>query len=60
MTEKQRRILKNIGKVAAYTAITGGSYILARGAMSLLLRGMKPKHRDNASTKARHEKAQSA
>ena len=60
MTEKQKRILRKVGKVAAYTAITGGSYILARGALSLLLRRMDPKHQDNARTKARNEKAQSA
>ena len=60
MTEKQRRILKNVGKVAAYTAITGGSYILARGALSLLLRKMDPKQKDNARTKARKEKSQPA
>jgi hypothetical protein len=60
MTEKQRRILKNVGKVAAYTAITGGSYILARGALSLLLRRMEPKRQDNARTKARNEKSQLA
>ena len=45
--------------VAAYTAITGGSYILARGALSLLKK-IEPKNRDNVRTKARHEKAQSA
>jgi hypothetical protein len=60
MTEKQKRILRNVGKVAAYTAITGGSYILARGALSLLLRRMEPKQQDNASIKARNQKAQSA
>ncbi len=60
MTEKQRHILKKVGKVAAYTAITGGSYILARGALSLLLRRMEPKHQDNARIKARNEKSQSA
>ena len=60
MTEKQRRILRSVGKVAAYTAITGGSYILARGAMSLLLKKMEPKHRDDARTKAHNEKPQSA
>jgi len=38
VTDKQKRLLKKIGKVAAYTAITGGSYILARGALSLLLK----------------------
>jgi hypothetical protein len=59
VTEKQKRFLKKIGKVAAYTAITGGSYILARGALSLLLKRMEPKNRDNVKTKARHEKAQS-
>jgi hypothetical protein len=60
MTEKQRHILKKVGKVAAYTAITGGSYILARGALSLLLRRMEPKQEDNARTKARNEKSQPA
>jgi len=60
MTEKQRHILKKVGKVAAYTAITGGSYILARGALSLLLRRMEPKQEDNARTKVRDEKSQPA
>jgi hypothetical protein len=60
MTEKQRHILKKVGKVAAYTAITGGSYILARGALSLLLRRMEPKQEDNARTKVRNEKSQPA
>ena len=58
VTEKQKRLLKKIGKVAAYTAITGGSYILARGALSLLLKRMEPK--DTAKPKAPNEKAQSA
>lgn len=60
MTEKQRRILRNVGKVAAYTAITGGSYILARGALSLLLRKMEPKNQDNVRSKGRPEKSQPA
>jgi hypothetical protein len=60
MTDKQRRILKNVGKVTAYTAITGGSYLLARGALSLLLRRMEPKHQDNERTKTRNEKSQPA
>jgi hypothetical protein len=54
VTEKQKRLLKKIGKVAAYTAITGGS----RGALSLLLKRMEPK--DTAKPKAPNEKAQSA
>jgi hypothetical protein len=57
MTEKQKRILKKIGKVAAYTALTGGSYILARGALSLLLKRMEPKNIAKAKT---HEKRRSA
>ena len=38
MTEKQKSILKKIGKMAAYTAMTGGAYLLARGTISLLLK----------------------
>jgi hypothetical protein len=60
MTEKQRRILTNVGKVAAYTAITGGSYILARGALSLLLRRMEPKNQDDVRSKGRTAKSQPA
>jgi len=60
MTEKQIRILRDVGKVAAYTAITGGSYLLARGALSLLLRKMEPKQQDSARTKSRNEKVQPA
>ena len=59
MTEKQKRILKNIGKLAAYTAITGGAYVLARGALSLLLKQMKPKDKAKKA-KAPHEKAKAA
>jgi len=40
VTEKQKRILKNIGKVAAYTAFTGGAYVIARGTLSLILKRM--------------------
>ena len=58
LTEKQKRILKQIGKVAAYTAMTGGAYVLARGTLSLLLKRMERK--DTAKAKAPHEKAQSA
>ena len=45
MTEKQKRILKTIGKVAAYTALTGSAYVLARGTLSLVLKRMEPKHK---------------
>jgi hypothetical protein len=31
VTEEQKRLLKKIGKVAAYTAVTGGAYVLASG-----------------------------
>ena len=58
MTEKQKSLLKKIGKVAAYTAMTGGAYVLARGTLSLLLKRMEPK--DPAKAKAPHEKARSA
>lgn len=58
MTEKQKRILKTIGKVAAYTALTGGAYVLARGTLSLVLKRMDPKHKDNERTNV-HEKGQS-
>jgi hypothetical protein len=56
MTEKQKRILKNIGKLAAYTAITGGAYILAKGTLSILLKRLEPK--DKVKTKT-HKKTQS-
>lgn len=59
MTEKQKRILKKIGKVGAYTALTGGAYVLARGALSLLLKQMKPKDKAKKA-KAPHEKAKAA
>ena len=60
MTEKQTRMLKQIGKVAAYTALTGGSYLLARGALSLLLRKMEPRVREKSGGDAPAEKAQPA
>ena len=60
MTEKQTRMLKQIGKVAAYTALTGGSYLLARGALSLLLRKMEPRERETIGANTPAEKAQSA
>lgn len=60
MTEKQKRFLKNIGKAAAYTAITGGSYVLARGALSLLLKRMEPKPESKVTPPALREKAKSA
>ena len=41
MTEKQMQFLKKISKIAAYTAITGGAYFLARGALSLLLKQLE-------------------
>ena len=41
MTEKQKHILKKISKFAAYTAMTGGAYFLARGAISLLLKQLE-------------------
>ena len=43
VTENKKLILKRIGKVAAYTAITGGAYVIARGALSLLLKKIEPK-----------------
>ena len=58
MGEKQKRILKKIGKLAAYTAMTGGAYFLARGALSLLLRKLEPKA--EAKPKAPHEKTEPA
>jgi hypothetical protein len=60
MTEKQKRLLKSIGKVAAYTAITGGSYVLARGCLSLLLKRMEPKPSDKAIPQTLQTKAKSA
>jgi hypothetical protein len=59
VTEKQERSLKNIGKLAADTAITGGAYVLARGALSLLLKQRKPKDKAEEA-KAPHEKAKAA
>ena len=50
MTDERKRIFKTIGKVAAYTAITGGSYLLARGVLSLLLRQMDPKDKAKGKT----------
>lgn len=55
MTKKQKSLLKKIGKVAAYTAITGGAYVLARGALSLLLKQIEPK--DKAESKTPPESA---
>ncbi len=43
MTENQKRILKRIGKFTVYTAVTGGAYFLARGAIGLLLRKLEAK-----------------
>jgi hypothetical protein len=40
VTEKHKRMLKKIGKVAAYTALTGGSYILARVLPSSIVVGL--------------------
>ncbi|MFN8008847.1 MAG: hypothetical protein U0V70_17850 [Terriglobia bacterium] len=45
VTEKHKRILKNITKVAAYTAMTGGAYYLAKGALGLLLKQLETKSR---------------
>lgn len=60
MTDKQKQFLRSIGKVAAYTAITGGSYVIARGALSLLLKRMEPKPESQVRTHALREKAKSA
>ncbi len=43
MTEKQKQLLKKISKIAAYTAMTGGAYFLAKGALSLLLKQLETK-----------------
>jgi hypothetical protein len=43
VTEKQKHVLKTISKFAAYTAVTGGAYFLARGALSLLLKQLEMK-----------------
>ena len=43
MTEEQKDFLKKIGKFAAFTAVTGGAYILAKGAISLLLKKLEAK-----------------
>jgi hypothetical protein len=43
VTGNQKRILKKIGKFTAYTAMTGGAYFLARGAISLLLKKLEAK-----------------
>lgn len=43
MTENQKHILKKIGKLAVYTAMTGGAYFLAKGALSLVLSLMEEK-----------------
>jgi hypothetical protein len=45
-------MLKRIGEVAAYTALTGGCYILARGALSLLLKRMEPRKIAKAETRS--------
>ena len=43
MTEKQKQLLKKISKIAAYTAMTGGAYFLAKGALSLLFKQLEAK-----------------
>jgi hypothetical protein len=43
VTEKQKQLLKKISKIAAYTAITGGAYFLAKGAISLLFKQLETK-----------------
>jgi len=43
LTEKQKRILKNMGKLAIYTTLTGGAYLLAKGTLSILLKQLEPK-----------------
>ena len=43
MTEKQKQLLKKISKIAAYTAMTGGAYFLAKGALSLLFKQLETK-----------------
>jgi hypothetical protein len=43
VTEKQKRILKNVGKLAIYTTLTGGAYLLAKGTLSILLKQLEPK-----------------
>jgi len=54
VTKNQKRILKKIGKFTVYTAMTGGAYFLARGAISLLLRKLESKK--EANLKSQHEK----
>jgi hypothetical protein len=50
VTEEQKRILKNITKLAAYTAMTGGAYFLAKGALSLLLKQLETKTQTEANS----------
>lgn len=58
VNENQKRILKNISKLAAYTAMTGGAYFLARGALSLLLKHLETKVKSHP--KVLNEKAEPA
>jgi len=58
VNENQKRILKNISKLAAYTAITGGAYFLARGALGLILKQLETNAR--LHPKILNEKAEPA
>ena len=40
MKEKQKKILKHIGKGALYIAATGGAYYLAKGILNLMFKGL--------------------
>jgi hypothetical protein len=57
VTANQKRILRKIGKLTAYMALTGGAYFLARGALSLFLRKLEAKV--ETKPKALHEKTES-
>jgi hypothetical protein len=58
VNENRKRILKNISKLAAYTAITGGAYFLAKGALGLILKQLETKVRSRP--KILKEKAEPA
>ena len=43
MTEKNKELLKRVGKGVAYAALTFGAYHLAKGTLNIIVNSMDPK-----------------
>jgi len=53
MTGKTKRTLKKISKGALFTLLTAGGYLLAKGAMQVILNHLEPKgQKDRDGNKA--------